>query len=42
MLFIEQAAVANAKVVIKDIAWYVEKFTPNIDNQQISCFSIIG
>ena len=29
------AARANAKIVIKDIAWYVEKFTPNIDNQQL-------
>ena len=36
------AARANAKIVIKDIAWYVEKFTPNIDNQQFSCFTIIG
>ena len=29
------AAIAHAKVVIKDIAWYVEKFTPNLDNQQL-------
>ena len=35
MLFIEQLKVANAKVVIKDIAWYIEKFTPNLDNQQL-------
>ena len=27
--------VANAKIIIKDIAWYVEKFTPNLDNQQL-------
>ena len=29
------AAIAHAKVVIKDIAWYVEKFTPNLENQQL-------
>ena len=28
-------AVANAKVVIKDIAWYIEKYIPNLDNQQL-------
>ena len=27
--------VANAKIIIKDIAWYVEKYTPNLDNQQL-------
>ena len=27
--------VANAKVIIKDISWYVEQFTPNLDNQQL-------
>ena len=34
MLFIENT-VANAKIIIKDIAWYVEKYTPNLDNQQL-------
>ena len=28
-------AVANGKVVNKDIACYVEKYTPNLDNQQL-------
>ena len=28
-------AVANGKMVIKDISWYVEKYTPNLDNQQL-------
>ena len=30
MVFIETAAVANAKVIIKDFAWYVKKFTPSL------------
>ena len=30
-----------AKVVIKDIAWYVEKFTPILDNQQLIASQIL-
>ena len=35
------AARANGKVVIKDIAWYVEKFTPSLDNQQLIASQIL-
>ena len=36
-----KCTVANGKVVTKDIAWYVEKFTTKFRQSTINCRSIV-